>query len=129
VTTVDATDTFFDELQRRGHDPRLRRATGTVRFDLDQGKDTKHWLLSIVKGDIGVTDQNGNGNRRQPAADAVIHTDRKLFNKIVTGEANAMASTLRGLVGLEGDPELIVLTQRLFAFTTNPVPMGGGSRG
>jgi hypothetical protein len=125
---VDATDTFFAELRQVGRDPRMHRATGTVRFDLDQGGAATHWLVSMAKGEIDVTERNGNGNQRGPAPDAVIHTDRKLFNKILTGQANAMASILRGLVGVEGDPELIVLAQRLFAVVAAPASTGGGPR-
>ena len=104
-----ATDRFFDDLRRRDHEPALRRARGTVRFDLHHQRDTDHWLVAIDRGNLTVR----RGLGQDP--ETVIRTDRELFDRIVTGRANAMASALRGLLGFTGDPELAVLVQRLFA--------------
>jgi putative sterol carrier protein len=104
---MTATDQFFDTLKRRGHEPLLERATGTVRFDIHSGRDVRHWLVGIEHGETSVSRRNGR-------ADTVMQTDTGLFDRIVTGEANAMASILRGLVGVEGDQQLAVLIQRLF---------------
>jgi hypothetical protein len=35
---TDATTEFFRSLATRGHEPRLKKATGTIRFDLSNGK-------------------------------------------------------------------------------------------
>jgi hypothetical protein len=35
---TDPTAEFFDELGRRGHEPLLEKATGTLRFDIADGK-------------------------------------------------------------------------------------------
>jgi hypothetical protein len=40
---ADATVEFFDALVERGHVPQLEKATGTVRFDLRDGKIDR-WL-------------------------------------------------------------------------------------
>jgi putative sterol carrier protein len=40
--------------------------------------------------------------------------DQALFEQIVTGEENAMAAVLRGEIGIEGKPQLLVFFQRLF---------------
>jgi putative sterol carrier protein len=45
----------------------------------------------------------------------VVTTDRPLFDAIVSGERNAMAAVLRGEITIKGDPELLVLFQRVFA--------------
>ena len=37
---ADATTEFFDALAERGHEPLLEKTTGTVRFDLRDGKKT-----------------------------------------------------------------------------------------
>ena len=37
---ADATADFFEALVERGHEPLLETATGTVRFDLRDGKKT-----------------------------------------------------------------------------------------
>ena len=104
---TDATTEFFHELEARGHDPRLKKATGTLRFDLMNGKRTARWLVTIEKGDIAVSHKNLK-------ADCVVRADRKLFDGITSGEVNAFAAALRGTIGIEGNPELMVVFQRLF---------------
>jgi putative sterol carrier protein len=107
---TSSTEEFFDELVRRGHEPRLEKVSGTVRFDLENGNGVERWRVTVDKGDIAVSRKNGK-------ADAVLRTDKALFDRILTGEVNAMAATLRGLLTIEGDRELLVLIQRLFAGT------------
>jgi hypothetical protein len=104
---------FFAEVEAREHEPFLRRISGTIRFDLTSGSNgtrngAEHWTVAIDKGDLSVSRRNGK-------ADTVIRTDRKLFERIITGQANAMASLLRGVAFVEGDPELGVLSDRLVA--------------
>ena len=86
---TDATVQFFDALVARGHEPQLERATGTVRFDLRDGKKIERWFVSIVKGDLAVS-------RRNVRADFVVSTDKAVFDDIANGKTNAMAALLRG---------------------------------
>ena len=104
---TDLTVMFFQRLSRRGHEPLLTDATATVRVDITQGNRTDGWLVRIDRGDVRVS--NGDAE-----SDCVIGADRALFNGIVSGEANIMAALLRGELTVEGDPELLVLFQRLF---------------
>ena len=104
---ADATAEFFDALVARGHEPLLEKATGTVRFDLKQGKKTDRWLVAIVKGDLAVSHQNLR-------ADCVASADKALFDDIVSGKKNALAAMLRGAMNIEGDTQPLVLFQRLF---------------
>ena len=104
---ADPTADFFDELARRGHEPLLAKGTGTLRFDLVDGKRTERWLVTVKKGDIGVSHRNVQ-------ADCVVRADRALFEAIARGEQNAMAAILRGSVDVEGSVGLLVLFQRLF---------------
>ena len=104
--TADPTAEFFDALRQRGNEPLLRKASGSVRIDLTDGKRTERWLVELRKGDVAVS-------RRNARADCVISTDRALFDRIVTGEANALAALLREEVNVEGDVNLLVLFQRL----------------
>jgi len=101
------TEEFFDELGRRDHEPLLEKVTGTLRVDLVRGKRTEHWLLAVRRGDLAVSHRNTK-------ADCVLRADGALFDRIASGEANAMAALLRGEMGVEGDVELLVLFQRLF---------------
>ncbi len=86
----------------------LRKATGVLSFDISDGTSTAHWSVVVKKGDVSVS-------RAHDEADCTVTTDRPLFDAIVSGEKNAMAAILRGEVGVEGDPELLVLFQRVFA--------------
>jgi putative sterol carrier protein len=103
---ADTTTQFFEELGKRGHEPLLEHATGTIRFELAQGKRTERWLVSVNKGDIAVSHANGE-------ADAVVTADAALFLGLITGEQNAMAALLRGAIGAEGRVQLLAQFQRL----------------
>lgn len=116
---------FFDDLGRRGHEPLLQRVSATVRFDITDGERTEHRLVRIDHGDIRVSADN------EPA-DCVLGGDRAVFDAIVGGRMTAMVALLLGVLAVDGDPELLVLTQRLFS---GPPPgssrrdaVAGGSR-
>ncbi len=104
---TDATTAFFDGLRQRGHEPMLEKVKATMRFDLARDDGTDRWFVAIDKGDIAVS-------RRNARADCVIRADRALFDGIASGEVNAMAAMLRGAIGVDGEPGLVVLFQRLF---------------
>ena len=104
---ADATAEFFDELARRGHEPLLASASGTLRVDLVEGKRVEHWYVTIKKGNVAVSRDNAD-------ADAVVRLDRSLFESMASGKVNAMAAALRGVVAPEGDLGLVISFQRLF---------------
>jgi putative sterol carrier protein len=104
---ADVTAEFFATLARRGHEPLLERASGSVRVELADGKRTDRWVLVIERGNLAVS-------RRNAAADVVLRADKKLFDRIVTGKANALTAVLRGDLAATGDLRLIVIVQRLF---------------
>ena len=101
------TTEFFEALEQRGHEPLLERTSGTVRADITDGDQSEHWLVSIAKGDLAVSSSDAD-------ADCVIQADRAVFDRIVNGEANAMALTLRGAITVQGNVDLLLLFQRLF---------------
>lgn len=104
---TDATGEFLDRLGREGRVALLDKAVGTLRLDLAHGEATEHWVIAMKKGDVAVS-------RKKVAADCVVHADRALFDHIVAGKANAFAALLRGLMVVEGNPELFIVLQRLF---------------
>jgi putative sterol carrier protein len=107
-STTDATERFFESLADRGEEPLLRKATGSARFEIVDGKRTKRWLLTVDKGRLGVS--------RQAVAspDCVVRANKTLFDQIASGKENAVAAVLRGDLALEGDWRLLVWIQRLF---------------
>lgn len=104
---TNATTRFFEGLEARGHEPRLEKVKATLRFDLTNGKRTARWLVAIDKGDIAVSHKNAK-------ADCVVRTDSAVFDGIASGEINPVTAVLRGTMGVEGNPELLVLFRRLF---------------
>ena len=114
---TDPTAEFFGELSERGHEPLLQKATGTVRFDLVDGKRTDRWLVTVRKGDVAVS-------RRNVRADCVMRADKAFFDRVATGELSAVAAVLRGELAVEGDWRLLVLVRRLF-----PGPPGTPKKG
>ena len=104
---ADPTSDFFDGLAQRGREPKLARTTGSIRFELGDGARSEQWRIEIRRGAINVSHAGG-------AADCVVRADAGLFDDLVHGRANAMASILRGRLVAEGDPALLIRFQRLF---------------
>ena len=104
---TDPTEAFFDALASKGHEPLLQNASGTLRFDLVDGKAVEHWSVAITKGDVAVA-------HKEAKADAIVRLERDLFDRIVTGRENATAAALRGVLVPEGDLGLVLSFQRLF---------------
>jgi putative sterol carrier protein len=114
----DATAGFFELLEQRGHEPLLDKVTGSVRFELTNGKTTERWIVSLDRGDIAVSQKNAK-------ADCMARMPEELFREIVTGHENAMAAVLRGAVIVEGNPELLILLGRLFPGPPQPARKRG----
>jgi putative sterol carrier protein len=105
MTSVTAT--FFDSLQERGYEPLLAKGTGSLLFEAVDGDDTERWFVTITKGEIAVS-------REGVEPTCTIRGPRRLFDGITEGRANAMAAALRGELGLDGDPSLLLMFSRLF---------------
>jgi hypothetical protein len=106
---ADPTSEFFEALAGRGRIPALQRTTRTVRIDVDRDGRTDHWRLDIRRGTVSVTRSEATAD-----ADCVIAASGSLMDDLVTGRANAMASTLRDELVMSGDPNVLVRFQRLF---------------
>ena len=104
---TDPTERFFVDLAARAHEPLLRKASGSMRFDVVNGKRTRRWLVSVERGDMTVRPGGGD-------ASCVIRADKAVFDKVASGKLNAVAAVLRGDVQVEGDWRLLVRMQRLF---------------
>jgi putative sterol carrier protein len=109
---ADPISDFFEGLAKRGREPRLAGATGSIRFDLDDDERAQQWRVDVRRGVVAVSQAGG-------PADCSVRTDASLFDDLVSGRANAMAAILRGKVVIDGDPVFLILFQRLF-----PAPTG-----
>jgi hypothetical protein len=107
---MTAIDDFFADLERRGHEPMLRRVSATVRWDILDGDRTEHRLVRIHHGDVRVAVSD------EPA-DCVIIAERAVCDDVASGRSSALAALLRGAAAIDGDFELMVLAQRLFPRT------------
>jgi len=107
---MTAIDDFFADLDRRGHEPMLRRLSATVRWDILDGDRIERRLVRIDHGDVQVAVSD------EPA-DCVIVAERGVCDDVVTGRTSALAALLRGAAAIEGDFELMVLAQRLLPRT------------
>ena len=104
---MTATSDFMESLPARGDDPVLRQLTGTIRFDLRDGKAVESWFLALDKGDVKVS-------HRKAKADCVAAMDKELCDALVTGKTNGFAAALRGDIELDGEVALLLEFQRLF---------------
>jgi hypothetical protein len=106
--TTTTTESYFEELGRRGYIPLVDKASGTVRFDVAQDQGTDHWMVGFNKGNVNVTPCGSTAS-----ADCVVAADHAVFDGVVTGETNPMAAMVRGDLTVGGNPELLVLFKRL----------------
>jgi putative sterol carrier protein len=103
---ADATADFFERLGDRDHEPLLEKTSGSVLFELTNGKQTDRWFVSIDKGDIAVSRKGGR-------ADATVRARKDVFDGVASGKVNAMAALLRGAIAVEGNVALMARIQRL----------------
>ena len=101
------TAAFFDDLASRGREPLLKNTSGTIRFDLLVGKKVEHWSVAIDDGDVEVSHSRAK-------ADSVVRLKRSTFDRMVSGQGNAMTAVLRGELVPEGDLSLVIRFQRVF---------------
>ena len=120
---ADTIKEFFQELEEKGHQPLLAKVHGTVRFDLvNSDGATDYWLVAVDGGDFTITHEMAN-------ADCTIRADKALFERLITGEENAIAATLRGALVCTGNVELLFAIQRIFPGPPSKRKMVGKAMG
>jgi glycogen debranching enzyme len=112
----DRAAAFFEELVRLGRVPALAEVQAALRLDLAHAEGTDHWLIEVNRGDIAVS-------REEREADAVVRTSRAFFDRLVRGEAHALAGLLRGEIVVEGDLQFVLTIGRML-----PEPVSGARR-
>jgi predicted lipid carrier protein YhbT len=103
----DPCDDFFDRLHDQRFDARLGRAKGTIRFEVLDSDPGEHWLVSLDRGAIRVSRDEG-------PADCVVRADRATLEGIVAGQINPTAAMIRGVVAATGNIDVLLHLQRLF---------------
>ena len=117
----DALTDFLEGLAAREQEPLLATTTGRFCFELTDadGEGRRmvcidHGHVDLVSGDIG--------------ADSTMRASRATFERVATGEINAMAAVLRGEIEIEGDWELLIRFQRLFPSAGTPAVTRAGAK-
>ena len=112
----DAISQFFADLAQPGHLATLESESASLRFDVKDGASVQRWYVTVHDGDVAVT-------RRGDPADAVVTTDRPHLEAIMSGQVNAMAAVLRGVLDCQGSMAALVMFQRCL-----PGPPGSTGR-
>lgn len=112
-TSHDPTARFFAALAERGDEPLLRKAKGSMRFDIVDGRKTRRWLVAVDKGALSVTPGGTDST-------CVVRADKEVFDRVASGRLNAVAAVLRGELAVEGDWRMLVRMQRLFPSPPRP---------
>ena len=102
-----ATERLFAGLDRRGHEPLLEHLDGTLRFEISDGERTDEWSVRTERGDLRVS-------RERVDADCVVRSTRALFEDLADRRTDGITAMLRGELMFDGDPEMLVLVQRIF---------------
>ena len=118
----DPVAAFLSRLEERGPEPLLAKANGTVRFDITHDGGVATWFVHVRHGEIEVSQES------DAEVTSRVYGDRRLFEAVCDGSANAMAAMLRTEMTFEGDAELLLLLQRVFpgpAASTHPRARAG----
>ncbi|MEU6074822.1 SCP2 sterol-binding domain-containing protein [Micromonospora sp. NPDC047074] len=119
---MTATSAFFEQLTAVGHDPRLCKVRGSVRFDIRDGEQVEQWLLDIDHGQMRVTQGAG-------PAGTVITVSAEVAEAMTRGEMNGLAAIIRGDILVDGDIGLAMRVGRLFPKASESQEQAGsGSR-
>ena len=103
IDVPDTTEEFFEQLSHWGHEPRLVRFAGTIRFEVDRDAPVEHWLLRVDQGRVQVTKEDG-------PADLTVKADRAVLNRILGaggGSRDIMAAYVGQAITVEGNPRML----------------------
>jgi hypothetical protein len=97
MASSDRVERFFDELGQRGHEPLLTRFAGTGRFEVLDDGGTECWQVAIRGGYVTVT----RGVEADPQPDWVVRAPRRALERVIHGDAGALAALVRGTVNVD----------------------------
>ena len=102
-----ASQEFFEQMNDRGYEPLLAKATGTLCVELVDGGQSDRYFITITKGAVFVS-------RGEAEVHCRVSGCMPLFERVVQGEVNAMAAVLRGDMTVDGDPGILLLFNGCF---------------
>ncbi|MGN9776059.1 SCP2 sterol-binding domain-containing protein [Micromonospora sp. H33] len=104
---TEATERFFESLPARA--PAVLRGpiSGTIQIDLSNGNRTEHWRIRMAPGSIEVSRMRG-------PADGIWYSSQDLFDRLVTGRAQAISAVLRNESSFSGNVVLFLAFRRFF---------------
>jgi SCP-2 sterol transfer family len=118
---TDPSEAFFDKLRVVGRIPALARVSGTLRLELANGRHTEKTQITVHRGHVTVGPASGR-------ADCMVAAQRKVWDALVTGEAQPLTAYLRGALAAAGDAGMLVAMRRLFAVAGVPELASGRPR-
>ncbi|MET8528447.1 SCP2 sterol-binding domain-containing protein [Micromonospora sp. NPDC005172] len=104
---TEATQRFFESLPERAPTVLRGLVAGTLQIDLGTDHQTEHWLVRMRPGAI-------QSSRERGPADAIWYSSSTLFDRLITGEAQALATVLRNESTFSGDVVLFLAFRRFF---------------
>jgi putative sterol carrier protein len=110
---ISPTAAFLARLRELGRVEMLGKVTGSLRMEIVDGRRTEQVQVTVERGQVSVGSVEGD-------ADCVVQADAKVWDNLVTGEAQPMSAFLRGSLVASGDPAMLVLMRRLFAVAAVP---------
>jgi len=103
----DSIERFFAGLQTNERMPALEPFTGTILLEVQDGRHTTCYVLSIARGALKV--ERG----RPDAAHCTVRAQAETLDDIMNGRMNALQALLRGVVEVEGSGILLAALRRL----------------
>ncbi|MBX7265019.1 SCP2 sterol-binding domain-containing protein [Micromonospora sp. Llam7] len=104
---TEATEQFFATLPDRAPETLRASVAGTLRIDLSDGRVTEHWLVRMQQGAVEVS-------QRPEQGDAIWYCGMDLFDRLITGRAQAIAAVFRNEGTYRGNVVLFLAFRHFF---------------
>jgi putative sterol carrier protein len=113
VNGESPTTVFFGRLEQLGRVEMLGKVTGSMRVEITDGRKTEKKQITVRRGQVSVGPAADD-------ADSVVQADHRVWDALVTGEAEPMSAFLRGSLFASGDAAMLIVMRRLFAVAAVP---------
>jgi hypothetical protein len=115
----EKTDTYFQSLAANPYQPLLHRASGSIRFDVEEA-DGGHqvWQVAIDHGNLDVRKESEDS---ASDADCMVAGPEDELYRILTGRDSFAAAFVRGAITVAGDHTLAQNLRRFSPPAENPL--------